>query len=138
MGGRMAGAAAAKWAGTAAEGLLVSADRSRAWPRSTCLIVHAARSPRYCPARHQPDAQPLARVDALLLQVADDPGRHAGVDRGLDRGGVALIVEHCDRPLHRAAHLEHLLQLVAARVLQVAQNDVGIERIDAREQARAV
>ena len=84
------------------------------------------------------DAQVEDGLDALFLQVADDVGRHAGVDRGLDRGGVALVDEHRDRALHRPAHLEHLLQLVAAGVFQVDQDDVGVDRIDAREQAVAV
>ena len=60
-----------------------------------------------------------------FLQIADDVGRDAGVDRGLDRGGVALVDEHRDRTLYRAAHLEHLLEHVAARVFQVDQDDVG-------------
>src|SRR5262249_48625360 len=40
--------------------------------------------------------------------------------------------------LHRPADLEHLLKHVAARVLEVDQDDVGIDRIDAREQMRRV
>ena len=36
---------------------------------------------------------------------------------------------------HRAADLEHLFQHVAAGVFQVDQDDVGIERIDPRQQA---
>ena len=69
-----------------------------------------------------------------FLQAVDDVGRDAGIDRGLDRCGVALVDEHGDRPLHRAADLEHLLEHVAARVFQVDQDDVGIDRVDAGEQ----
>src|SRR5205807_442172 len=75
------------------------------------------------------------RLDALLLQPIDDVGGHAGIDGSLDRGGIALIDEHRDRPAHRAADLEHLFQNVAAGVFQVDQDDVGIEGVDPRQQA---
>src|SRR5262245_17573677 len=77
-------------------------------------------------------------LDALLMQAPDDVGGDAGVDRGLDRGLVALIDEHGDGALHRPADLEHLLEHVAARVLEVDQDDVGVEGIDASEQVRGL
>ena len=80
------------------------------------------------------DAEVEDRLDALLLQAVDDIGGDAGIDRGLDRGGVALVDEHRDRPPHGAADLEHLLQHVAAGVFEVDQDDVGIQRIDPGEQ----
>jgi len=42
------------------------------------------------------DAQIEDRLDAILLQIADDVG-DTRVDRRLDRGGVALVDEHRDR-----------------------------------------
>ena len=53
--------------------------------------------------------------------------------------GVLLWSSRTDnipnRPLHGAAHLEHLLQHVAARVFQIDQDDVGVDRVDASKQA---
>src|SRR5262249_13476150 len=63
-------------------------------------------------------------------------GGDAGVDGSLDRGLVALIDEHGDGSLHRPADLEHLLEHVAARVLEVDQDDVGVEGVDASEHVR--
>src|SRR5215472_1425356 len=75
-------------------------------------------------------------LDALLAQAPDDVGGDAGVDGSLDRGLVALIDEHGDGSLHRPADLEHLLEHVAARVLEVDQDDVGVEGVDASEHVR--
>ena len=70
---------------------------------------------------------------AFLFEAVDDEGGHAGIDRGLDRSGVGLIDEHGDRPLHRAADLEHLAQEVAARSFEIDQDDVRSEAGDAGE-----
>ena len=51
---------------------------------------------------------------------------------------VRLVDEHGDRPAHDAGDLEHLLEHVAARVLEVDQDDVGIDAVDLLEQARGV
>jgi hypothetical protein len=45
-----------------------------------------------------------------------------------------LIDERRDRPAHRAADLKHLFQNAAAGIFQIDQDDVGIERIDPRQQ----
>ena len=82
------------------------------------------------------DAEIENTPDALLLETVDDIGGDAGVDGGLDRGGIALVDEHGDWPPHRAADLEHLRQHVAARIFQIDQNDVGVEAVDAREKLR--
>ena len=70
---------------------------------------------------------------ALLLEAVNDEGGHAGIDRCLDRRGVRLIDEHGDRPLHRAADLEHLAQEAAARSFEIDQDDVRSEAGDAAE-----
>ena len=76
-------------------------------------------------------------VDALLLQSVDDVGRHAGIDRCLDRGALSLwSTNMATGRFTAAAHLEHLLEHVAAGIFQVDQDDVGIDRVDAREQVR--
>jgi hypothetical protein len=49
-----------------------------------------------------------------------------------------LIDEHRDRPLHRAADLEHLFQHVAARIFEIDQDHVRVDRIDASEQIRGL
>ncbi len=77
-------------------------------------------------------------LDALLSEVADDVGRHAGIDGRLDHVGVALIDEHGDRALHRARRLEHPLEHLAVRIFEIDQDDVGIDRVDAGEQVRAL
>src|SRR5262245_35034913 len=84
------------------------------------------------------DAEIEDGLDALLAQAPDDVGGDAGVDGSLDRGLVALIDEHGDGSLHRPADLEHLLEHVAARVLEVDQDDVGVEGVDASEQVRGL
>ena len=75
---------------------------------------------------------------ALFPQAVDNVGRHARIDRGLDGRGVALLDEHRDRTFDDAAHLEHLLQDVAAGILEVDENDVGIERHQPGQQIRAL
>ena len=82
------------------------------------------------------DAEIEDVLHALLAQSADDVGGDPGVDRGLDRGRVALVDEHGDRALDGAADLEHLLEHVAARILQVDQDDVGVDGVDAGQQVR--
>src|SRR5262252_982667 len=84
------------------------------------------------------DAEIEDVLDAPLLQTSDDIGGDAGIDGSLDRGLVALIDEHGDGPHHRPADLEHLLERVAARILEVDQDDVGVERVDASEQVRGL
>jgi hypothetical protein len=37
-------------------------------------------------------------------------------------------------PFHGTAHLEHLLEHVTARIFQINENHVRVERINAREQ----
>src|ERR1700751_1618898 len=81
------------------------------------------------------DAEVQDRLHPLLLQPIHDIGGDAGIDGGLDRGGIALVDEHGDRAAHRPADLEHLLQDVAAGVFQINDNDIGVERIDPGEQA---
>src|SRR5215471_914977 len=76
-------------------------------------------------------------LDALLAQAADDIGGDAGIDRSLDRRLVTLLDEHGNRPFHGAAHLEHLLEHVAARCFEINQNDVGVKRADASDEVRA-
>ncbi|MGY4418852.1 hypothetical protein ACVWY2_001277 [Bradyrhizobium sp. JR6.1] len=75
------------------------------------------------------------RLHPLLLEAVDDVGGDARLHRGLDRGGVALVDEHRDRAADRTADLEHLFQHVAAGILEVDDDDLGIERIDPRQQA---
>src|SRR6516225_3175819 len=84
------------------------------------------------------DAEIEDVLDAPFLQASDDVGGDAGIDGSLDRGLVALIDEHGDGSLHRPADLEHLLERVAARILEVDQDDVGVEGVDAREQVRGL
>src|SRR5262252_336568 len=84
------------------------------------------------------DAEIEDVLDAPLLQASDDVGGDAGIDGSLDRGLVALIDEHGDGPLHRPADLEHLFEHVAARILEVNQDDVGVEGVDASEQVRGL
>src|SRR5438132_8084014 len=75
---------------------------------------------------------------ALLLEAVDDEGGYAGIDRGLDRSGVGLIDKYRDRPLDRAAHLEHLIQEVAAGAGEIDQDDVRTKLGDAGEQVAGI
>jgi len=84
------------------------------------------------------DAEIEDVLDALFAEPADDIGGDPGIDRGLDRGRVALVDEHGHGPPHRAADLEHLLEHVAARLLEIDQDDVGIDGIDAGQQVRGI
>jgi len=51
-------------------------------------------------------------------------------------GLVALLDEYRDRPLHCAADLEHLLQLLAAWRLEIDQGDVGVEPRETSNEVR--
>ena len=84
------------------------------------------------------DAQIEDVLHALLLEAVDDVGGDAGVHRRLDGVAVRLVDEHGGRPAHDARDLEHLLQHVAAGVLQVDQDHVGIDAVDLVEQAGGV
>jgi hypothetical protein len=75
------------------------------------------------------------RLDALAAQTVDDISGNTGVYGRLDRIAVGLVHEHRDRPLRPAGHLKHLLQRVAARVFEIDQYDIGIDRGDARQKA---
>lgn len=70
-----------------------------------------------------------------LPQPVDDVGGNSGLDRSLDRRRVALVDEHRNRPADGAADLEHRFEHVAAGVFQIDQDDVGIDRVNARQQA---
>ncbi len=72
-------------------------------------------------------------VDPLFLETVDDVGGDAGIDSGFDCGGIALVDEHCDRPLYGAADLEHLGKHVATWIFEIDQDDVGIKAVDARK-----
>ena len=74
------------------------------------------------------------RLHALLTKSIDDVRRNAGIDRGLHRRAVGLVDEHGDGPPREARHLEHLLERVAARILEIDEDDVGIDGADARQQ----
>src|SRR5262249_2731631 len=80
------------------------------------------------------DAQVEDRADALLPEAVDDVGGDAGIDGRADGIAVAPVDEHRHRPPHGAAHLEHLLENVAAGIFQVDQDDVGVDGMDARQQ----
>ena len=67
------------------------------------------------------------RLDPLLPQPVDHIGRHAGLDRRLDRGAVGAVDEHGDRPLHRARQLEHVLQHVAVGIFEIDDDDVRLD-----------
>src|SRR5690606_41089986 len=51
-----------------------------------------------------------------------------------DLCSVTLIDKHGDRPFHDTADLKHLLEYVAARILEIDDDHIGIDRIDAGEQ----
>ena len=68
------------------------------------------------------------RLDAFLAQPVDDVGRHARINRRLDRGRVRSVDEHRDRPLHRARQLEHVLQHIAVGVFEIDDDDVRLQR----------
>src|SRR5881394_1610637 len=78
------------------------------------------------------------RLHALLAEPVDDVGRHACVDRGLHGRAVGLVDEHRDRAARDPRDLEHLLEPVAARVLEVDQDHVGVDLRDPRQQLRVV
>ena len=51
---------------------------------------------------------------------------------------IGPVDEHRDRPARESRDLEHLLERVAARVLEIDQDDVGIDAVDARQEIRHV
>ena len=68
------------------------------------------------------------RFQALLLQAVDDISGDTGIDGSLDRGGIALIDEHGDRPSHRPADLKHLLQDITAGIFEIDHDDIRIDQ----------
>jgi hypothetical protein len=78
------------------------------------------------------------RPDTLLAQAIDDIGGDAGIDGRLHRRTIGLVDEHRDRPPREPRHLKHLLERVATRVLEVDEDDVGIDGCDARQQVGGV
>src|SRR5262249_8321060 len=117
------------------ENALGAVDHLAFLERGACALELVPQTGEGVEAR---DAEIEDVLDALLAQAPDDVGGDAGVDGGLDRGLVALIDEHGDGSLHRPADLEHLLEHVAARVLEVDQDDVGVEGVDASGQVRGL
>jgi hypothetical protein len=73
---------------------------------------------------------------AAVSATTAGAGVFAPGDRSLNGSRVALVDEHGDRAFHRPAHLEHLLEHVAARILQVDENDIRIDGVDVRQQVR--
>src|SRR6266508_894230 len=93
----------------------------------------------------RPIAMFVDESDKASIEAAVDAGvsayvvgGDAGIDRGLDRGFVALVHEHGDRPLHGAAHLKHLLEHLAARLLEIDQDGVGVDGVDAGDEVRGL